>query len=391
MFTNISFVKGCYGCGVCAISCPKQIIAIRLNEDGFYEPYISELDKCINCSQCLAVCAYLNDEITLSSNEIEAYAGWSKDEAVLNRCSTGGIAYEMGRMLLAGGYKACGVKYNVDLDRAEHFMAENIEEFSASVGSKYIPSYTLDAFSVINRDDNYFVTGTPCQIDSIRKYIRRRKIEEHFVLMDFFCHGVPSMLLWKKYLDFVKNSVDIIKDVSWRNKNDGWHDSWAMGINLYDGNENNGIRQFTYFSKLTDGDLFYKFFLGNSCLGKACYSKCKYKALSSSADIRIGDLWGNVYKKNDKGVNGILVFTDKGRRVITKLQETCVLKKEVVSVVLEGQMRKKVSRPFIYPYVLKALKSDKELHKIYSYYLKPYKVLMIPKRVFNKIKRMIAK
>ena len=116
MFTNISFVKGCYGCGVCAISCPKQIIIIRLNEDGFYEPYISELDKCINCSQCLSVCAYLNDEITLSSNEIEAYAGWSKDETVLNRCSTGGVAYEMGKMLLAGGYKACGVKYNVDLD-----------------------------------------------------------------------------------------------------------------------------------------------------------------------------------------------------------------------------------------------------------------------------------
>ena len=54
-------------------------------------------------------------------------------------------------------------------------------------------------------------------------------------------------------------------------------------------------------------------------------------------------------------------------------------------------MRKKVSRPFIYPYVLKALKSDKELHEIYSDYLKPYKMLMIPKRVFNKIKRMIAK
>ena len=54
-------------------------------------------------------------------------------------------------------------------------------------------------------------------------------------------------------------------------------------------------------------------------------------------------------------------------------------------------MREKVSRPFIYPYVLKALKSDNELHEIYSDYLKPYKILMIPKRVFNKIKRMIAK
>ena len=37
---NISDIKNCYGCGVCAAACPRNIIQIRLNKKGFYEPYI---------------------------------------------------------------------------------------------------------------------------------------------------------------------------------------------------------------------------------------------------------------------------------------------------------------------------------------------------------------
>ena len=35
---NISNIHDCYGCGVCATVCAKQIISIELNGDGFYEP-----------------------------------------------------------------------------------------------------------------------------------------------------------------------------------------------------------------------------------------------------------------------------------------------------------------------------------------------------------------
>ena len=37
---NISLIKDCYGCGVCSASCPKNIISMQLNQDGFYEPKI---------------------------------------------------------------------------------------------------------------------------------------------------------------------------------------------------------------------------------------------------------------------------------------------------------------------------------------------------------------
>lgn len=44
---NISHIHSCYGCAVCAIACPKKIIDVRLNSNGFYEPYITDGAKCV--------------------------------------------------------------------------------------------------------------------------------------------------------------------------------------------------------------------------------------------------------------------------------------------------------------------------------------------------------
>ena len=94
------------------------------------------------------------------------------------------------------------------------------------MGSKYIQSYTLDGFKAVNRKDKFFVTGTPCQIDSLRRYIRKFRCEGNFVLMDFFCHGVPCAHVWNKYVR--EKELGNIEFVAWRNKLNGWHDSWAM-------------------------------------------------------------------------------------------------------------------------------------------------------------------
>ena len=64
------------------------------------------------------------------------------------------------------------MRYNTELARAEHYIATTIDELRPSIGSKYIQSYTINGFSSINRKQKYLVTGTPCQIDSFRRYIR---------------------------------------------------------------------------------------------------------------------------------------------------------------------------------------------------------------------------
>lgn len=47
---NIADIHDCFGCGVCAKACPKQIIALKLNKNGFYEPRIESADQCIKLS-----------------------------------------------------------------------------------------------------------------------------------------------------------------------------------------------------------------------------------------------------------------------------------------------------------------------------------------------------
>ena len=345
---NISNIKDCFGCGVCATVCARNIIDIRLNNDGFYEPQITDAAKCTDCGLCTEVCSYSHDGLALTDASIKSYATWSNDTQIRRKCSSGGVGFEVGRALIDKGYKVCGVRYNPDTNRAEHYIAATVEELIPSIGSKYIQSYTVDGFKAINRKEKCLVTGTPCQIDSFRRYIRKFRCEDNFVLMDFFCHGVPSMWLWRKYVAEVEKKIGKITYASWRNKFTGWHDSWAMSMDGEKTGEkvdwhdsyNMLIREKKSFynSRLSQGDPFYRLFLSDTCLGKACYDKCKFKYDHSSADIRIGDLWGKTYKDNEDGVSAAIAFTDKGNEVLH--QCNCTLVEHPFEVVAEGQMKK---------------------------------------------------
>lgn len=363
---NIADIRDCFGCGVCATVCARHIIELRLNIDGFYEPYMTDASKCTDCGLCIDVCSYTNDGLSLKGACIKSYAAWSKDDNVRSKCSSGGIGFEIGRTLLSQGYKVCGVKYNIDKNQAEHYIAATVEELIQSIGSKYIQSYTVDGFKAINRKEKYLVTGTPCQIDSFRRYIQKFRCEDNFILLDFFCHGVPSMKMWRKYVAWAEMQVGNLTYVSWRNKFAGWHDSWVMSIDDKNTGEKvdwhdsynmliRGRRTFI-FSKLSQGDMFYRLFLGDSCLGKACYERCKFKYGNSSADIRIGDLWGNTYKDDENGVSAVIVFTERGENVLH--QCNCTFIEYPFEVVSEGQMK---TGPKIPPYsrdIWKVLRDD---------------------------------
>ena len=347
---NISDIHDCYGCGVCSKPCPVHIVGLKLNANGFYEPYITDPDKCIHCGLCRDVCAYIKDERAVERKSIVSYAAWSNDAKRRRIASSGGVGLELALYLLEQGYKTVGVRYNAEKGRAEHFIASTPEEIIVTTGSKYIQSYPVDAWSGIDRKGKYLVTGTPCQIDSFRNYMKKMRLpEENFILLDFFCHGVPSMLAWKKYTaDVEKKLGGKITYASWRNKWDyGWHDSWAMGI---DGGQQckkvdwhdsynlliRGKKTFLQ-SRFSQGDKFFRLFLGDQCLGRQCYEHCKYKYDHSSADIRICDLWGKTYQDNEDGVSGAVAFTQKGAEILKEID--CHLIEHPFSVVAEGQMK----------------------------------------------------
>ena len=344
---NISSIHDCFGCGVCAIACGKKIIDIHLNQEGFYEPLITNIKECTDCGLCVDVCSYSHNNISLKNEQITSYGAWSKDSQVRQKCSSGGVGFELGKAAISQGYKVCGVRYNPEKNQAEHYIASTVNELIPSMGSKYIQSYTVDGFKSIDRKQKYLVTGTPCQIDSFRRYIQKFRCEDNFILLDFFCHGVPSKLLWDKYVAMYEREIGKIIYASWRNKVDsGWHNSYAIEL---DGSEK-------HLSPMSHQDLFYKLFLGDFCLGKACYDKCRFKYDQSSADIRIGDAWGSHYQEDEKGVSAVITFTEKSHELLKMCQ--CTLEPLPFGVVAEGQMKECAQRKPMTRNILRALAQE---------------------------------
>lgn len=397
MKDNISKLHHCYGCGVCVPACPKKIIRLDENSNGFYSPVVFDEANCIECGICLDVCGFNHSEPALETTEITAFAGWSNDKIVRHRCSSGGVGYEIGKVCLEKGYKCIGVRYDAEKKRAMHFISSTLEEFMQTVGSKYMPSNTLPAFNEITRKEKYLVTGAPCQIDTFRRYIRRFKIEDNFILLDFFCHGVPSLLLWDKYLAEVEERIGKSTFASWRNKEYGWHDSYS--INIDTDNESRDYRhsydlttperKHSYSSRLLSGDLFFKYFLGNYCLNDCCYN-CKYKLTKSSADIRIGDLWGKTFASDTQGVTTVLALTDKGRDLLGEISHrACTLTDYPVATATEGQMSGSPRCPFVRTPILKALQGNDSLKSIADKWCRLYQIANLPRRIVNKIKRTL--
>lgn len=369
----------CYGCGVCAVACPRNAIRMVVNDEGFLKPHIDS--TCIDCGICLKVCSFCHDTHVKPHDLVSpvALAAWSKDKDTRYTCSSGGVAFEIGRYLISNGYKVIGCRYNPDKHIAEHYLASNVDDLRASIGSKYIQSETYSGFSQLKNKSKYLVVGTPCQIDSLRRFVQLRKMENDVILMDFFCHGVPSKLMWNKYLKELQQKIGDFDKIRWRDKQTGWHDSWVMKV---DGK---------YSSWFSQGDLFYQMFLKDRCLGKACYHNCKYKYDKSAADIRIGDLWGKFYENNDEGVNGVICFTFKGKDLFNEMSKILHIEPSYLNIVGESQMKRCARKPISYGYVMRSLKSEKPLHQIHIISTYIERLESIPRKILYYIMRMPTK
>lgn len=373
---SVNKITDCYGCGVCAYVCPKNIISIRQNTLGFYEPFIDDETLCVSCGLCKEVCSFSSNELAVNNPVKGSYSGWTNDAVIRSKCSSGGVSYELSKYLITQGYKVCETRYNAERGRAEHFIASSVCDLEDGIGSKYIQSYTLDALMAINLDQPHLFIGTPCQVDSFRRSLRIKGCEEKFILVDFFCHGVPSMIVWEKYCRMLEKEVGNIISASWRNKHPyGWHNSYYMKIT--------GDRS-SYESAYCHGDDFFTVFFSDSCLGRQCVENCKFKYDRSSADIRIGDLWGSRYKDNEAGVSAVVTFTSRGDELIHKCE--CTLNDLPLEIVLEKQMKNSPSVPSYASKVWKSLKSEDNIHKVARLPRRERKKIIWEKRLHHMLK-----
>ncbi len=299
----------CTGCGVCAAVCPVKAISLHLNEEGFYQAFLDE-EKCIKCGKCQKVCSKYPGNFPQNKDfdSLPLYAAQLKDKEKLKQSSSGGVAAALVDWGLENGYKIAGVVYDEKAQKARTIIAENKQNAEAFKGSKYLQSYTVDAFEAILKDNNkYIVFGTPCQIAGLHLAASLQGKRENFILVDFFCHGVPSYLLWNSFLLSLQNPP---QKVHFRSKKRGWHN----------------------FTMEIDGEVleqkknpFYTLFFGDLLLNTACYA-CPSRKSFAFADIRLGDFWGSTYDLRDDGISCFCPISPRAQSLLEDLEKVLTMK-----------------------------------------------------------------
>lgn len=311
-------VHSCTGCGMCSAVCPVSAITMNQSKDGFYIPFVRE-DICVSCGICQKICYKYDQDFTIKNCEpLECMSAINRDEEELKKSSSGAVSIELMKKCLQLGYYIVGVSYDYKRDIAVTQIATDEKEIESFRGSKYFQSYTAEAFKKILNDktnQKYAIFGTPCQIYAFAKVAKIQKNRKRFLLVDIFCHGCPSLVLWKKYIHEKKKKYQIkeFNSIKFRSKVYGWHE---YAFDFSDG--------FRTFSSDKYNDPFYEIFFGKDVMNEACYD-CKPRSSIENTDIRLGDFWGWQYDTDVKGVSAVIINTAKGAEIFNSIRDRFVV------------------------------------------------------------------
>ena len=332
----------CCGCSACVQKCPKRCISMNQDAEGFLYPAIDE-DQCVDCGLCENVCPIINPYSPQKPNSVFA-AKNNNDEVRLNS-SSGGIFFSFAEKTINNGGVVFGACFDSEWN-VIHSFAERIEDIQRFLGSKYVQSYIGNSYQqaekLLKSGREVLFSGTPCQISGLLHYLGRHY--ENLITIDVLCHGVPSPLLWKNYVEYIAQSngfpLKDITSISFRSKRLGWK---RFGLEIC------ARRQDGYFQHLGN-DVYLQGFLKNFSLRPSCYH-CAARCGRSHSDISIGDFWG--VKKHfqsfddDKGISVILINTSKGQSVYNTI--TSISHQGNYEMVLEGNpvLEKSVQEPIL--------------------------------------------
>lgn len=323
--TDKSAFKNCTSCQICAAVCPKSAISISLDKEGFYRPSVDD-NLCVECGICARVCYKFDEQIeSFDENKLantKLYGATSKDVEVVDKTTSGGIADIMAHQLIKDGYKCVGVIYDGSNDTAVDKVATTEAELTGFRGSKYIQSFTLDAFKEVVKNcktEKYAIFGTPCHIYALDKYLCQHKVRERHILIDLYCHGCPSLNIWKKYINDVKLKIGEkkIDYANFRSKVKGWGSFYVVVVV--------GGKPVFYSDRRHNE--FFDLFFSDQVLNEAC-NDCSLRGTLAYTDIRLGDFWGKQYVMNNKGVSAVSLVTERANILFEKIKEEISYKEE---------------------------------------------------------------
>lgn len=327
--------KQCCGCEACVNICPVNIIEMSADEEGFYYPYIRDVNKCIQCNQCEKVCPFKN--VTRAEKfEEDAYAGYSQYEDDIKSSASGGIASQLSIDFIKKGGVVYGVEYSNDCMEVKYEKAEYIEYIDKFKTSKYIQSRKNHVYSNIKKDiengKNVLFIGVPCDCYALQLFLKENK--NNLYVCSLICHGVSSPSVHKEYCEnLVKEKNDLIEKFSVRYKKEGWK-PYYIHAKFKHGGE--------YLERF-DKSIYGKAFL---YLKRPSCNVCPFKRELIHSDITLGDYHlasgGKEKPYNPWGVSSIVVHTQKGKELLNRNRNIMVEKVPIQKILYSEAYEKAI-------------------------------------------------
>lgn len=315
MTNNICDKNLCTGCSACSQACPKNAINMNTNEEGFLYPEIDN-NLCTDCKLCKKTCPINN--YNFNNKYPKAYAIMAIDE-VRKVSSSGGAFSVFAEYILNEGGVVCGAAFDENMV-VKHQIIDKKENLQSLRGSKYVQSNLEDSYKSIKNylDTNkkVFFVGTPCQVAGLKNFLNKNY--NNLLTADLICHGVPSPLVLKKYIEEEFNGEKVL-NINFRDKKDGWGGAYVTTTSTTTG----------IYSKKDYEDTYLTAFFANISLRESCYN-CQYTKLPRVGDITLADCWGASSDIDDKkGTSTLFINNQNGENVFEKIKTNFKLVKNI--------------------------------------------------------------
>lgn len=331
--------ENCCGCSACYSICPENAIKMVEDEEGFLYPQLDE-SLCVNCSLCSDVCLFINFDLRFNDPLVVLAAKQNtKDIRALSQ--SGGVGFTAAMKTIESGGKVFGAAFCDPEFKVCHREFQDIHALKEFQGSKYVQSDLGDVFKQIfkrlSEGMKVLFTGTPCQVAGLKLFLRRKGCDTHENLftIGLVCHGVPSPMVFNKYLKYLSNKYrGKVERFNFRDKTFGWH---------------NHIESFVINKRQYHSTVFSTLFSSCTILRPSCFI-CPFAQKKRVSDITMGDFWG-VEKlhpdfDDNLGISLVLINNEHGRTFFDKLSSFFLVKFIRTDVYLQPRLKCPSDKPF---------------------------------------------
>ena len=299
----------CCGCSACFSACGHQAITMQLDSEGFEYPIISQ-EACVDCGLCQSVCPVLQYENRKNireknSDEQIGFVARNRNYSQRLASSSGSIFPPIAEWILDNDGLVVGAAYDNDFN-VIHKIVESKDELCLLQGSKYLQCKADNkTFKNIRNElktgRKVLYSGMACQVEGLKSFLK--KDYDNLYTIDLICMGIPSYVVWQKYLAAFFEDEKIIS-INFKEKSIGW-DTFTFRVDT----------DKRIFKERGTHNLYLRSMFLSWNMRPSCF-QCPFKNVKRISDFTLADAWGVSHStpeiNDNKGLSSVVVHSKKG-------------------------------------------------------------------------------